>query len=223
MRYDVPIGHQLFGKAHVCACRDGEIAQVNAERLPGLSNLLPTQLALTLDDIAERGECTAKMLGAGRDFAAFPYGMLTVWGGPGNGKTALLIALVNHFNTIRFGEAYYVRFVDLLDIVRAGYEAKVELDARRRYERLKNIWFLAIDEMDKANMTGWASEFRARFFDDRYTLARERLCHTAIAMNDDPASLPDYLYDRLRWGAAPGANGFRIVHNADESARPVGL
>jgi DNA replication protein DnaC len=219
---DVPPGHPRFGRIESCACRNDEVVRIQAEKLGALTNLLPHELDIRLDQLHERGHGTRAMLQAARHFLEKPHGMLTLWGEAGNGKTAVLMALVNHFNEQRFGQAAYYRFVDLLNVIREGYHPEAEVSAAERYRRLKEIWFLAIDEVDKVALTEWAQEFRARFFDDRYRLAREGLCHTALALNENPEALPEPIVDRLRWASnQPG--GFRVIYNGDSSARPAGL
>lgn len=223
---DLPIVHAEFGKLVPCSCRLDHISREKAEKLQRQAGIYPHEQKISLDDLLMRGDCTRQMLAEVRRFAAEPFGILTLWGGVGNGKSAALIALVNHFNAAQPGSAVYIRFADLLDIMREGFDprptAKNQMKYHDRYEMLKAVFALAIDEVDKANMTAWAFEFRTKFFDERYRMARSRLAHTMLAMNDDPRDLPDHISDRLRWGERV-PDGFRIVFNGDPSARPAGL
>ena len=186
------------------------------------AGLLPHEQRMSIDDLVDRGDCTRTMIAEVKRFAAEPFGMLTLWGSWGNGKTAALAALVNHFNALCAGTAIYVRFADLLEAIREGFDERADVRAEARHRLLLAIPFLAIDEVDKAHMTEWAGQFRARFFDDRYRQARSGLAHTALALNFDPSGLAEHLYDRLRWGEDL-QGGFRIVRNEDPSARPRGL
>jgi DNA replication protein DnaC len=223
--YNVDPGHPQFGKVHACECRADELAAHQAQRLESLTNLLPRERQITLDTFIARGEASEAMVAAVQAFARAPYGMLTLWGGVGTGKTMALQALTNHFREAGTG-AVYVIFKDLVDWIRQGNATSAAEDAVQRAERIRQVKFLAIDEIDKARMTDFAFEFRTSLLDHRYRLARENgpaQCHTVLAMNDDPAQLPDYIYDRLRWGVDDPAGGFRIVRNDDASARPAGL
>jgi DNA replication protein DnaC len=221
---DRPLDHPRFGRIEPCDCRKEAIAREQSNQLDKLSNLYPDERKIRLDQLEQRrGAGTRRMLRAAHEYLEAPYGLLTLWGAAGNGKTAVLMALVNHFNHDGRGPAAYFRFADLMNVIRLGHHPDTEMQAVERYRRLKSIWFLAIDEIDHAAMTESAQEFRARFFDDRYRLARAGQAHTALAMNDDPAVLPGHIYDRLRWGIDLPAGGFRIIHNADASARASGL
>ena len=104
---------------------------------------------------------------------------------------------------------------DLLEYIRAGNSKTATLPARDRYQHLKALPVLAIDECDGPRLTEYAEEFRRAFFDDRYRLAITSRAHTILALNTDPATLPGDLYDRLRDGR------FAIHHNTDPSMRPA--
>jgi len=200
-------------------------------RLSRISGLLPEELALRLDDVIERGDTagvetlpveglvaqqnTTAMLELARRFVERPWGFLTLHGEYGNAKTLVLQAVINEFRERHGIVGTHVRMRDLLEYVRAGYAPNAQDDARARYERLKALPILAIDEFDAARMTDFAYEFRTAFLDDRYRLAVTCRAHTLFAMNCDPVELPGDLYDRLRDGR------FVIFHNADVSMRPA--
>jgi DNA replication protein DnaC len=217
---DVPVGHPDFGKIVACECRQAQAAEARQAQLGQLSNLLPYELKIRLEhlDLEGRGPGTREMLRAAWEFLEAPYGMLTLWGPPGNGKTTVLMGLVNELNERCFGQAAYYRLAELMEVIRRGSGPKAERPAADLYRRLKALPYLAIDEVDRQTLAGCAHEFRSLFFDDRYRLARQGAAHTLVALNEDPAVLPEAIYDRLRWGSqAPG--GFRIVWNEDASAR----
>jgi len=216
LRAGVPVGHPDFGKFIPCHCKANEYQARKIARLSKISGLLPEEMAITINDAALRGSDTDKMVTVARQFVAEPGGFLTLWGGYGNGKTLVLMAIVNELREKRGLVGAYVRFVDLINYVRAGMDTKIGGD-RERYDYLKTVDVLAIDEVDKARMTDYAYEFRTAFLDDRYRLATTRRAHTILAMNTNPADsdFPRDIYDRLRDGR------FTIFHNADSSMRPV--
>lgn len=198
----------------VCECSREEYERRRMERLQRISGLLESELQLTFNDVIQRNGKTGGMVKLAREFVGKPFGFCTFWGGVGNGKTLVLQAIVNEMRG-RGVTGAYVRFYDLIEYVKAGFDDNADSSARERYRFLKDVPILAIDEVDKARMTAYANEFRAAFLDDRYRLAIAREAHTLFAMNADPATFPADIYDRLRDGR------FVIFCNTDSSMRPV--
>lgn len=193
-------------------------------RLDEISGLLPDEMALTLDSVVQRGEGSRAILAEARRMLAAPYGMLTLHGGPGNGKTLVLQALVNEFRQ-QGKAAIYVRLADLLDHLRDGFDPDVKIDTSRRYQELSQVTLLALDEFDKPRLTDYAREVIFTLVDDRYRYGKQSgrvRRHTVIAMNCQPDTLPAYLISRLRYDLH-GPDGFRIIENVDTDARESGL
>ena len=214
VRADVTYSHPRFGQLVPCECSSSEIQERRMQRLIALSGLLPSEAELMLDRVIDRGgsgKGTQRMVRLARAFVAEPFGFLTYWGGYGNGKTLVLQAIVNEMRD-RGKFSAYVRLADILAYLRDGFR---DWSEQRRYERLRDVEVLAIDEMDGARMTDYAFEFRSRFLDDRYRRALEGTAHTIFAMNVDPKTLPGDIYDRLRDGR------FVIFENRDVSMRPA--
>ncbi|MCP4540407.1 MAG: AAA family ATPase [Chloroflexi bacterium] len=232
VRTNVPIGQPGFGTLVPCSCQAEAIRQREFARLSQVSGMLPEELSLRLDDVQvdPQDQVVAKtlpmetliarqdtvaMLELAHRFVEQPWGFLTLHGTYGNAKTLILQAVVNEFREQRGITGVYVKMRDLLNYVRAGYAPDAQENALARYERLKAVPVLAIDEIDAAKMTDFAYEFRAAFLDDRYRLAVACRAHTLFAMNGEPSELPGDLYDRMRDGR------FVVFHNADASMRPV--
>lgn len=176
-------------------------------------------------DILDRGADSRRMVAEAQRMIDRPYGMLTLWGGSGNGKTLVLQVLVNAF-IARGQMAIYTTLTDMLNYVREGYDPEEELKANIRYKKLLWCKLLCVDEVDKAKITEKAYEILTALIDDRYRYARETgelQRHTALAMNEDPEfKLPTHIYSRLRHDL-DGPEGFRIIENRDPDARPAGL
>lgn len=156
------------------------------------------------------------MVSACKEFLAYPFQIVTIYGGPGNGKTMVLQAAVNQ--SVEAGRrAVYVTSFDLISYIRAAFNSQdkkvIDEDAYSRLRRFEEIEILAIDEFDKVRMTEWVQEQITDLIDRRYRLALEGQAGTLIAMNGDPANLPDWIYSRLR----DGRN--QIVNNTDNDVR----
>jgi DNA replication protein DnaC len=225
LRNDVPFGHALFGQLTPCPhCKAPELTRRLQDAVLPAGGLLPRERGITLENLTLRGEGSRQLMEETRRMLERPFGMLTVWGGPGNGKTLALQVLVNAWLT-REQSAVYLRLADLLEFLRAGYDPDSSLKLSARYQSLATVGLLAIDEFDKARITDWGREWLFTLMDDRYRFGRERGAdrrHTVLAMNDDPETLPVYLLSRLRFDL-DGPDGFRIVHNVDWDARPIGI
>lgn len=194
-----------------CRCNEA-VWETRRSKLREITGMTDHELAVRLDDLIERAEDTAAMKAAARRMIEDPWGILTLWGGAGNGKTLALQAIVNELREQRDMDVAYLRFTDLIDWLRDGFSDDSE---RARYDFIREVPVLALDEVDKARMTEYADEFRFKFLDDRYRLALSGEAVTVLAMNCNPRDLPYYIFSRLNDGR------FEVVHNADSDFRPV--
>jgi DNA replication protein DnaC len=186
-----------------------------------VSNMLPAELNRSLKDINPMDGNRA-MLAAARKMVSDPFGWLYIWGGPGNAKSEVLIAIVNELNRTGNGPAVYTKFTSLIEFMRDAYSERKKKDSDpdvdmgyiARFERLKAVKVLAIDEMDKARETPFMQDFRFDFLDERYRAALAGQTITLFASNENPATLPEAAWDRVRDGR------FKVVENTAPSARP---
>lgn len=173
------------------------------------------------------------MLAAAATFLERPRGWLYIWGGPGNAKTVILKALVNELNLAGAGPARYIKFTKLVNHMREAFSQKKEREQQMakgmdralwsegtymdRFERLKRVPILAIDEFDKARMTDFADEFRFDFLDDRYEQAVKGQTCLIFASQQPPAHhLPKPVTSRFEDGR------FQVINNlAGDSRRTM--
>lgn len=241
LRLDNPVGHPRFGKFEPCPHPSHQADRL--ARLARVSEMQPGEMARRVSDIkrveqrvkikqfdpAQNKEIEAveirsnhAMLDAANQMLADPHGWLWIWGGPGNAKSEVLIAMVNELNERGHGPAVYTKFTKLVDYMRDAFDERkrraddpgFDLGYIARFNRLKSIKVLAIDEMDKVRETPFLNDFRFDFLDDRYRQGVNGQTITLFASNDNPATLPDPIWDRVRDGR------FRVVHNQAASARP---
>lgn len=220
IRHDVPVGHPEFGKAFPCGhpSHSGE----RMERVIKVSGLTDKDLKRRLRDIKPNPGNQA-MLQAAREMIDNPEGWLYVWGGPGNAKSEVLIGIVNELR-LKGKVILYTKFSRIIEYMREAFSEHQQRDKYGpeasslgyvdRFERLKAIQVLAIDEMDKVRSTPFADEFCFDFLDERYRQAIRGETVTIFASNADPAEFPPAIYDRLRDGR------FKMIHNTASSARP---
>jgi DNA replication protein DnaC len=219
VRYDVPVEHPSFGKPIPCANPVHQPARL--ERLAAVSGLHGDDLNISLDDI-RLDPGNRDMVTAAREVLDDYYGWIYLWGGPGNAKTVVLKAMINAANQAGRGPAMYTSFTTLVNWMRDSFREQKAKDADpfanmgyiERFERIKAIPFLAIDEMDKARSTEFADEFRFSFLDERYQQALRGETVTVFASNSSPGSLPPALMDRVRDGR------FKVIQVTTPSFRP---
>lgn len=214
-RRDVPPGDPDFGLMIPCKC----VERLRAEKLAAECGLLPHERQISLRDLRDNQQGTARLAQMAQLFMRQPWGMWTVWGGPGNAKSLILIATINHFRDVKGWPVLYIKFKELLDYVRRGNAPDAPEDAVERLRRIVEVPLLAIDEVDKTRANEYAQEITYSLFDDRWRYGIESDLtvqrHTLIAMNSDPAELPGPLRDRIYDGR------FVVTYNADPSMRPA--
>lgn len=219
-RLDVPVGHPEFGKPQRCDHPSHNAERV--ERVAKMSGLDKADMKKRLRDIKVFPGNQA-MIEAAQELITDQYGLLFIWGGPGNAKSEALISIVNELR-LKGRATLYTKLSRVIEYMREAYSEHQQrekfgpdsgnLGYIDRFERLKKIQVLAIDEMDKIRATPFAEEFCFDFLDERYNSALRGESVTIFASNSDPAEFPPAIYDRLRDGR------FRIVHNTAASARP---
>lgn len=219
LRLDNPVGHPRFGKFEPCPHPLHQADRL--ARLARVSEMQPGEMARRVSDIRPV-DGNRTMLEAAGEMLNNPCGWLWIWGGPGNAKSEVLIALVNELNERGHGPAVYTKFTKLVDYMRDAFDERkrraddpgFDLGYIARFNRLKAVRVLAIDEMDKVRETPFLNDFRFDFLDDRYRQGIAGQTVTLFASNSDPATLPDPIWDRVRDGR------FKVIHNQAASARP---
>lgn len=208
-RHEVEPDDPHFGRPVPCV---GERhAEANLDRrLSKLWDYDEHDQAIRLADVSLNPKNGA-MLVAADDFLARPRGWLYIYGPPGNAKTIILKALVNELNLTGKGPARYIKFSKVLNYIRDWKNGAYT----ERFENLKQIRVLAIDEFDKSRMTEFAAEFRFDFLDDRYEQAVKGQTGLIFASQEPPDSLPAPLASRVNDGR------FVVVHNLAGDARPA--
>jgi DNA replication protein DnaC len=174
VRQDLPITHPDFGRMQVCECRQSKVAQQSQERLFRLSNLQAFS-HMTLDNFKIEGR-----LGLGDQqvsslqvahnqashFAQNPMGWLLLMGTYGCGKTHLGAAIAN--KVLELGiPTLFLTVPDLLDWLRYTYGAQ-GVSFEERFEEIRNIRLLVLDDLGTQNTTPWAEEKLYQILNHRY-------------------------------------------------------
>jgi DNA replication protein DnaC len=204
VRYDVPLGHEKFGRAFPCVCRAADIAQGARERLFELSRL--DRLShLTFDNFEARGNKNAKFmtpqdansLGAAREmaenFARNPQGWLLLEGGYGCGKTHLAAAIAN-FAVSMGTPTLFITVPDLLDTLRFAF-SDPETTFEARFEEVRNADLLVLDDFGTQNATGWAQEKLFQIMNYRYINKLPTVITTNLMLDEIESRIRSRLQD----------------------------
>jgi DNA replication protein DnaC len=155
----------------------GEVRQ--RQRLQRLSGLSAEMQRWTFANFRRR-EGNRKALAAARQAVAQPRGSILLWGDWGTGKTRLLATVVNECRGRRIA-AVYTTAADLLDQLRETFNRETGEDFGSRWQTVRMVRVLALDEVDKVSPTAWAIERIVALIDARYRRLRE--CLTLVATN----------------------------------------
>ena len=160
---DVPVGHPLFGKAVPCKCKRRELSERKLARLRRESNLANLQ-RMTFDTfklpektVGEAAYSVHDALETARRYAEEPSGWLVFTGPYGCGKTHLAAAIAN-YRIERDLPTLFIVVPDLLDILRASYAPDSPVTYDERFEQVRNIELLVLDDLGTQNTTPWAAE-----------------------------------------------------------------
>jgi DNA replication protein DnaC len=174
VRQDLPLNHPDFGRMAICSCRQGEVAQKAHQHLYQMSNLdafkdmnfdafnIQGRLGLAEEQIKSLEYARNQAM----SFAQSLKGWLLLMGGYGCGKTHLMAAIANY--TVSLGiPTLFLTVPDLLDWLRYSYD-NPETSYEQRFEEIRNISLLALDDIGTQNATPWAQEKLFQIVNHRY-------------------------------------------------------
>lgn len=171
---DLPIDDPEFGKLKPCVCQQQKQVRAAHNRLYQVSNLESFK-KMTFDSYSVQGRLglgddqvfsLQNALNQARQFAASPKGWLLLTGGYGCGKTHLAAAVAN--TCVEYGMAtIFLTVPDLLDWLRYAYDSN-DSTFEERFEELRNVNLLVLDDLGAQNATSWAAEKLFQIIDYRY-------------------------------------------------------
>lgn len=168
LRKDVPFGDPQFGKLYPCVCRLQTAKQRDMDELYRRSNLAQFQTKVfgTFDPEREHGVEEAYQ--AATDYATYPSGWLLLLGGCGTGKTHLAAAIANYLVQGFEMQVYFAVAPDLLHFLRLGFGADSDASYDQRFEQIRTVDVLIIDDLGAEQGTAWAIEQLYQILNYRY-------------------------------------------------------
>ncbi len=205
VRYDVPMGHEKFGRIEACACRASEVVDGARDRLYAMSNLDRLR-HLTFENFRLTGNPKTRhavnqlekdSLDAAKraceDFARMRRGWILLEGAYGCGKTHLAAAIANQ--AVDEGVAtLFITVPDLLDSLRFSYNSP-ETTFEQRFEDIRGAALLVMDDFGTQNATGWAQEKLFQIINYRYINALPTVITTNLILDEIESRIRSRLQD----------------------------
>ncbi len=204
----MPVGHQDFGEAFRCRCREFTAPDVRAAALRRYSNL-GSLARISFDSTKPDGPLPdagsrhlfKQALATAAEFAENPDGWLTFTGPSGSGKTHLAVAIANH--CIERGHTtFFIILADLLDHLRSAYSPENPVSYDDLFEQVRDVPVLVLDDMGAHSATPWAQEKLFQVFNHRFNAGLP----TVITVRGPLQRLDEGLRSRLE-----AADGFSKV------------
>ncbi len=126
------------------------------------------------------------------EYAKRPQGWLILFGNYGVGKTHLAAAIANE----ALRRNYRVLFTivpDLLDHLRSTFGPSSEVEYDERFETIRDVALLVLDDLGTENTTAWAREKLFQIINHRYNFALP----TVITSNRKPEDIDPRIFSRM--------------------------
>jgi DNA replication protein DnaC len=186
------VGDSRFGKLYPCVCHTRATEERNLDDLYRLSNLDAFQEKVFANfDPETHGSSEAYYAAA--DFATNPEGWLLLLGGYGTGKTHLAAAIANYVVQDHRMQVYFAVAPDLLHHLRGAYAPGSDVTYDERFEQIRSVYLLIIDDLGAEQSTPWAVEKLYQIFNHRYNLRLP----TVVTSNCDLDRLDPRIASRL--------------------------
>ncbi len=201
LQQDFPVGHPEFGKLRICDCRQARMNRRAHSRLFAMSNL-DELTHLTFENFKPHGRIGMGAIEAQSLEAAFESaqrfahkmdGWLVLQGGYGCGKTHLAAAIANFVVELDI-PTLFITVPDLLDSLRFSYDDP-EATFEQRFDEIRNIPLLIMDDFGTQNATNWAQEKLFQIINYRYINKLPMVVTTNLLLADIEARILSRLSD----------------------------
>lgn len=191
LRLDAPVGDQNFGKLVPCECTMAVKDRKAFDELKKNSNIELFR-DLTFANFNPLVPKTREAFEAARRYAKDPSDWLVFMGEYGCGKTHLAAAIANEALN-RHIRLYFAIVPDLLDYLRATFDPNSEDTYDQRFDMIRNVPLLILDDLGTENAKPWAREKLYQIINHRYNAKLP----TVITTNNDLDRLDGRIKSRL--------------------------
>ncbi len=127
-----------------------------------------------------------------KEYARRPQGWLVMFGNYGVGKTHLAAAIANEVLR-RQAQVLFAIVPDLLDHLRSTFGPSSEVEYDDRFETIRTVALLVLDDLGTENTTPWAREKLFQIVNYRYNDALP----TVITSNRKPEDIDPRIFSRM--------------------------
>ncbi|HEX5415319.1 MAG TPA: ATP-binding protein, partial [Chloroflexota bacterium] len=192
VRFEVPVGHPMFGRAVRCECLSTMLESQRFEDLERLSALEPFR-DRTFENFDPKVHGVGDAFEIARRFARDPYGWLVLRGGYGSGKTHLAAAIANEALNAR-AQVLFAVVPDLLDHLRSSCAPNSAVQYDELFEGVRTTHLLVLDDLGTESATPWAQEKLYQIINYRYNYQMP----TVVTTNRRLEQIDDRIQSRLR-------------------------
>ncbi len=198
-RRELPPNHPQFGRAVVCHCTKTKLQAQRQKRLLKLSNLgmlsrFTFETFKSNNTQSESQDDHNEALTLCQQYTTNPQGWLLLKGTYGGGKTHLAAAIAN--SRIQQGQlTLFVVVPDLLDYLRATYGPRSEIGYDERFNQVRNIPLLILDNLDTRTSTAWAKEKLFQIINHRYNAELPTVITTSTELEEIDLRIRSRLQD----------------------------
>lgn len=147
------------------------------------------------------------------EYSAAPRGWLVLTGANGCGKTHLAAAIANDQIERAYTEVMFVVAPDLLDYLRASFNPQSATPYDRRFDEVKRVPLLVLDDLGTESATPWAREKLFQLLNHRYSAYLPTVITTTVSADKIDPWLRTRMFDTNRCQfcaiTAPGYRGSR--------------
>ncbi|MBS1967800.1 MAG: ATP-binding protein [Chloroflexi bacterium SZAS-1] len=187
----VPFGHPHFGVLFPCDCKlqEKELRRIDElERLSNLELLRDKIFETFVPDVPGVRRAYLRAV----EYAKRPQGWLVLFGNYGVGKTHLAAAIANHALKRQI-QVLFAIVPDLLDHLRSTFGPSSEVEYDERFEMIRTVPLLVLDDLGTENTTPWAREKLFQIMNYRYNDALP----TVITSNRKPEDIDPRIFSRM--------------------------
>lgn len=138
-----------------------------------------------------------KVARAAYSYAESPQGWLLLVGTYGSGKTHLAAAIAQHRQQ-KGEQVMFLTVPDLLDYLRVAYSPGAPTSFDQRFQAVRNVPLLVLDDLGTENATPWAKEKLFQVLDYRYITTAPTVITTAKEVESLDERMATRLLDERR-------------------------